>query len=197
MKKLKTKFFCICACATVLYIVAFFIFNLTYSYDKYWNDESKILVPVTMVYLLAVFAAMFFMIRHKKRPQAEKQPDVIADISVEDAKETETAERPQTPTEEIVEECETNENRQFDGTGIIGLTRYHSFCAIAAWLCLVVAIYCLAICAIGGMAFALISIYFIVGCVCCIVSMPFIKAIITIVKAAKLYIDNNQNNKEL
>ncbi len=118
----------------------------------------------------------------------------MADLSVEDVKETETTELPKTPTEERVEGCDANENSQFDGTGIIGLTRYHSFCAIAAWLCLVVALYCLAISAVGGINFALISIYFIVGCVCCIVSMPFIKAIITIVKAAKLYIDNNQNN---
>ncbi len=187
----KRKIISVCAYVTIIYIVTLIIFHANYSYVDYFIDEGEILMLITLVYLITVCFAIFFLVGHKERIPKEN----LSDVAIHSALETATVELPKVTSDKSDEECDVDGQRRYEGTGVIGLTRYYHFCIIVAFISLVVALFCIGLYPVGGMVFAMIFVYLIVGCVCCVASMPFVKALITVVKAAKLYIDINQNNQ--
>lgn len=85
-----------------------------------------------------------------------------------------------------------NKNRRYIGTGIIGLKQWHDSCSFVGTFSICIGIVFLAFALKYGMEFAITGGSLIMGGTCYFAALPFIKALITIVKAAKLYIDNNK-----
>ena len=180
MRKLSLKFIIIGA--VVLYIIAAIIFHVNYEYAKYMLEEWDILIPATLIYLIIVAFSVFF-IYGKRRGFKKELSEVSVDNLVKAIDDTETK----------ISIGSVEENKDFVGTGIIGLTRYATFCKIIGSLGLFLGVVFL-LRGIGeGEATFIHGLYFIVSGAACLLSILFINGLVTIIKAAKIYIDKNKN----
>ena len=195
MGKPKKTILIICICAVVIYILAFPIFPLAYRYDKYWIGEGNFTNAITSAYCLVVFCVvMFVLVRSWRKSQIEKNSDDVAtdNLPLEKVEEPKAVDM---SVEETPENKDADKNSQYIGTGVVGLERWNSYCLIVGQISLFSGYIFLLVAVSAGVYFAMAGIAFIIGGISCIISTPFIKALITIVKAAKLYIDNNQKEE--
>lgn len=198
MKKLSLKSFIICA--IVLYIIALVAFHLDYGYVKYeMRDESDIITEGTLIYLFTI-GFIIGVIKCFKKTKNTKEAIEYTPKNVTPLEPTK--EEIQTPTNVKLEEnssISNEENSRYVGTGIIGLKNYTDFCQIIGFLAILSGIICI-VCAIGlsdySSIFIILSIYLITGGIGCFILSALLKAIITITKAAKLYIDINQKEEK-
>ena len=180
MKKLKLKF--VIVGAMVLYIIAFVLFHVNYDYGKYMREEWEILVPATLIYLIAVALLVFGI--HNKRGGFEKElSEVSVDNLVKSIDETETN----------IAASSGKENSEFVGTGVIGLIRYVTFCKIVGIIGLYIGVVFFLAGVIEKGSTLVYGLYMIICSVGCLLSTLFVNALVTITKAAKIYIDNNKN----
>lgn len=194
MKKLSLKSFI--ACAIVLYIIALIVFHLDYDYLKYGlYEESDIITVSTIIYLFTICFIIGVIECFKKTKNTE---EAIEYTQKNVTPLEQTKEETQTPTNVKLEEnssISNEENSRYVGTGIIGLKNYTDFCQIIGFLAILSGIICI-VCAIGfsdySSIFIILSIYLITGGIGCFILSALLKAIITITKAAKLYIDLNK-----
>lgn len=188
MKKLNLL---ILICAVTLYAIAVFLFHIDYTYGKYMLEEWEIIVPITFIYIIAIALLMFFI--HSKRGIQKELTNVSVDNFVKSIEKTETN------LDKSIERTKTKiatggieENNKFIGTGIIGLTRYTTFCKIIGCLALFLGVLFLLNIKSEEEFILLYGLYLIVCGAGCLLSILFINALITITKAAKIYIDKNQ-----
>lgn len=180
MRKLSLKFIVICA--VVFYAIAVVLFHVTYSYVVYMREEWEVLLPATLIYLIIV-ALLVFFIYGKRRDFKKELSEVSVDNLVKSIDEAETK----------MSAGSVEENKEFVGTGIIGLTRYATFCKIIGSLGLFWGVVFLLRGIAEGEAMFIYGLYLIISGAVCLLSILFINALATIVKAAKIYIDNNKN----
>ena len=180
MRKLSLKFIVICA--VVFYAIAVALFHVTYSYVEYMCEEWEILFPATLIYLIIV-ALLVFFIHGKKGGLKKELSEVSVDNLVKSIDEAETK----------MSTGSVEENKEFVGTGIIGLTRYATFCKIIGSLGLFLGVVFLLRGVVEGETTFVYGLYLIVSGAACLLSVLFINALVTIVKAAKIYIDNSKN----
>lgn len=166
-------------CAVILYVIALIAFHLDYEYINYMCEEYEIIIPVTLIYFIVIALVMFFMY-NKKASTKEEQPKVSIDNFVRSINKIDATSR----------DVKSN---KLEGTGIVGLTRYATFCQIIGILGLFIGVLLVLISIKEGQAILLYGICFIIGGTCCLLSILFVNALVTITKAAKTYIDNNQN----
>jgi hypothetical protein len=92
-------------------------------------------------------------------------------------------------------------NRNWLGTGIIGMTTYVKICLIIGWVCCVFGVMLLLLAGAKELSvndleqnewYIYSGLFFTIGGINCIILTPFIKALITITKAATKYLHNNQ-----
>lgn len=180
MKKLKLKF--VIVGAMVLYAIAFVLFHVNYDYGKYVREEWEILVPATLIYFIAVTLLVFCI--HNKRDDFEKE---LSEVSVDNLVKS-------------IGEAETNiaassgkENNEFAGTGVIGLMRYAIFCKIIGYIGLFIGVVFFLTGIIEKESTLVYGLCMIACSAGCLLSILFVNALVTITKAAKIYIDNNKN----
>lgn len=162
-----------------IYVIALTIFHFNYTYVDYMREEYEIIIFATLIY--CIFIALIACIVYGKKGGFKKE---ISQASVDNL------------IQSIDKTKENNCNvktNNFIGTGIIGLTRYATFCKIAGLLGLFVGVLCVFISIKEGSAIFIYGLYSIVCGSSCLLSILFVNALVTIAKAAKIYIDNNQN----
>lgn len=200
MKKLSLKFVIICA--IIIYIIALVAFHLDYEYLKYGlYEESSIITVSTVVYLFVISA--FIGIVEYAQKQKSTDGETENTIEIENAVSLEPVkEKMQTQTD-VKSESEplinNDEDSRYTGTGIMGLKNYTDFCQIIGILAItagVVYLYNAVDFTPHWLTFVTLSIYFIISGIGCFILSALLKAIITITKAAKLYIDINQKEEE-
>lgn len=180
MRKLSLKIIVICA--VVFYGIAVILFHVNYSYVEYMREEWEILLPATLIYFIIIALLVFFI--YGKRGGLKKDlSEVSVDNLVKSIDEAETK----------ISTGSVEENKEFVGTGIIGLTRYAVFCKIIGSLGLFLGATFLLRGIVEGETTFMYGLYLIVSGVACLLSILFINALVTIAKAAKTYIDNNKN----
>lgn len=204
MAKSKTKFILICA--IIIYIIALVIFHLDYVYNdgyvggyvKYgMYDESSILIVSTIIYLLMIGVIVGIMNHIKNAKNVKVTTENASDVAlpIESVEEAQTSMPSQSNDSSVVDDA----NTQYIGTGIIGLKNYTDFCQIAAILAIFSGILCI-VYAIANSdfrsIFIMLAIYLIFGGIGCLILSALLKAIITITKAAKLYLDINKKEEE-
>ena len=200
MKKLSLKFVIICA--IIIYIIALVAFHLDYEYLKYGlYEESSIITVSTVVYLFVISA--FIGIVEYAQKQKSTDGETENTIEIENAVSLEPVkEKMQTQTD-VKSESEplisNDEDSRYTGTGIIGLKNYTDFCQIIGILAVLSGvlyiIYAIA-CSGYSSIFIILAIYLITGGIGCFILSVLLKAITTITKAAKLYIDINEKEEE-
>lgn len=203
--KNKTKFILI-ACAIIVYIVALTVFHFDYAYDdgyvsgyvKYgMYGESSIIIVSTIVYLLIIGVIVGIMNHIKNAKNVKITAENASDVAllIEPIEEAQTSISPQPNKSSVVDDADT----QYIGTGIIGLKNYTDFCQIAAILAIFSGILCI-VYAIANSdfrsIFIMLAMYLIFGGIGCLILSALLKAIITITKAAKLYLDINKKEEE-
>lgn len=204
MKKLTTKRIAIFA--AIVYFIALVVFHLDYSYDDgYVNgsmkynlyEESDIIIVGTLLYLLAIgiIIGIVKYIKNVKKPKETTKNTLDVAPSAESVKEEQIQAMPKLEERSTV----NDEDSQYIGTGVIGLKNYTDFCQIVA----ILAIFSGVLCAIYAIAnsdyrtfFIMLSIYLILGSIGCFILSALLKALTTITKAAKLYLDINKKEKE-
>lgn len=180
MRKLSLKIIVICA--VVFYGIAVILFHVNYSYVEYMREEWEILLPATLIYFIIIALLVFFI--YGKRGGLKKDlSEVSVDNLVKSIDEAETK----------ISTGSVEENKEFVGTGIIGLTRYAVFCKIIGSLGLFLGAMFLLRGIVEGETTFMYGLYLIVSGAACLLSILFINALVTIAKAAKTYIDNNKN----
>ena len=200
MKKLSLKFVIICA--IIIYIIALVAFHLDYEYLKYGlYEESSIITVSTVVYLFVISAFIGIVEYAQKQKSTDGETENTIEIgnavSLEPVKE-----KVQTQTD-VKSESEplisNDEDSRYIGTGIIGLKNYTDFCQIIGILAVLSGvlyiIYAIA-CSDYSPIFIILAIYLITGGIGCFILSALLKAITTITKAAKLYIDINEKEEE-
>lgn len=197
--KLRTKSIFI-ACAIIIYIIALTVFHSDYEYARYeMIDESIIIIVATILYLLILcilFGITNHIIKVKNAKEAIESPEKDAIFS-EPIKE-ETYISVDNQSNESLSTI-NNEDSQYIGTGVIGLEKYTDFCQIVGLLTIVSGIMCVvyaAACTGYGAIFIMLAIYLVTGGIGCFILSALLKALITITKAAKLYIDLNKKEEE-
>ena len=139
------------------------------------------------------------MLKNKKSTDGETENTIEIEnaVSLEPVKE-----KVQTQTD-VKSESEplisNDEDSHYIGTGIIGLKNYTDFCQIIGILAVLSGvlyiIYAIA-CSDYSSIFIILAIYLITGGIGCFILSALLKAITTITKAAKLYIDINEKEEE-
>lgn len=187
MTKLKTK--TILICAAIIYIVALSIFHFDYEYTRYeMVEESTIIVIATILYLL-ITCAIIAIIQYKK--QSKKETVVMPETTSEPIKENEAVK--QNHFEEHTQI--NNMGSQYIGTGVIGLDNCIFFCRIIGFMAIGFGLLCIATYSNFGWFSIMLALYFITGGIGCFILSVLLKAIVTITKAAKLYIDINKKEE--
>lgn len=179
----------IAICAIIIYFIAYacFDFNeyLYYNTDYFTNwEEWKYVSLIAAIYFAIVVLFILFvffvrMIINHKTVIVNYFEHLFKAMRIKGAPEN---------------------NRNWLGTGIVGMTTYVKFCLIIGWAC----------CALGAVLLLVSAmklsvddleqniwcvysgLFFIIGGINCIILTPFIKALITITKAATKYLHNNQ-----
>ena len=197
--KIKTKLTFI-TCAIIIYIIALTMFHFDYEYARYeMTNESTIIIIATLLYLLIIYACYGIVNHIKKTKSIEKTAEHTEEHTFVSEP---TKENIKTSTNNQIEETvPTNnyEDNQYIGTGIIGLKNYTDFCQIIGILAVLSGvlyiIYAIA-CSDYSSIFIILAIYLITGGIGCFILSALLKAITTITKAAKLYIDINEKEEE-
>lgn len=196
--KNKTKFILI-VCAIIVYIIALMAFHLDYEYARYgMNEESSIIIIATLLYMLAICVLLGVINRIKKVKNTEEAiENSEANTHLEPIKEEVQISTNNRPEESLP--INNDEDNQYIGTGIIGLKNYTDFCQIIGILAVLSGILCViyAVACSGYSAiFIMLAIYLVTGGIGCFILSALLKAIITITKAAKLYLDINKKEEE-
>lgn len=194
MGKLGKTILTICICAVAIYVFTLVYIHADYRYDKYGMEEIDVIGKATAIYCIVVFFVVLYVLISKSKSKIKEKPDDVAadNLPLEKVEEPKAVE---VPVEETTRNKDLDKNNQCIGTGVIGLERWYS-CYLIVGMSLICLGTFLLIVALGvGVYLAMIGISLIIGGITCLITTPFIKALITIVKAAKLYIDNNQKEE--
>lgn len=174
----------------IVYVIALLILHFNYDYVDYgYVDEDDIIIIASIIYLLIAAPIAFVTMRKSKSAISTKVEDEFPKNIVP---QTETAEIQELPKPNTSTNAPVNDE-QYAGTGIVGLEVYIQLCKIGGIVGIFIGGCLVLMCmGLGRLLYGLWGFYFMIGAICCYINIPFVKALITIVKAAKLYLDKNQ-----
>lgn len=192
MGKLKIKIAILLACAVVVYIIALVVFHYDYSFVAYgYLEEDVIIFRASVIYLVAVMIVACAIMIYAKPNMLTKEDTTAYEKSKQ---KVETGTTPLVTESNAAKECkgsciENVKHSQYSGTGVFFLMKYVTLYLVVGAISTLTGIF-------GLVAFdreddKILGIVLIIYGVCCLLSVPFIQALITITKAAKKYLDNN------
>lgn len=192
MGKLKIKIAILLACAVVVYIIALIVLHNNYNYVEYgFLEEDVIIFRASVIYLVAVIIIACVIMIYAKPNMLTKENTTVYEKPKQKL-ETETAllVAASNATKECEGSCVENvKHSQYACTGVFFLTKYVTLYLVIGAISALTGVFGLA--AFDREDDKILGIGLIIYGVCCLLSVPFIQALITITKAAKKYLDNN------
>ena len=175
----------------IVYVIALLILHFNYDYVDYgMMNEEDIIIIASFIFLLIATPIAVVTTRKSKSATYAKVEDECTNKNIH---QTKTFEIPELPNPNTHPQDPIN-NEQYLGTGIVGMEVYIQLSKIIGILCIIAGALSFFFCFVTGelLYAAKWTIYSMIGAMCCFINIPFVKALITIVKAAKLYLDNNK-----
>lgn len=194
--KLKTKIISWLACMTFLCAITLVYIHYDYGYARYgYCEEDNVMVSVFAGYIIVTLIVAYF-IGVRGKTNTDNTMSLQSDAQPESTKENSIS------ADNVVEffpsliERNNDYDAQYKGTGVLGLTKYIKFCQIIGVSILVSGIVFLSASISADKIYTIIGLWLVIGGINCLIIIPFIKAIVTITKAAKIYIDKNTNKQK-
>ncbi len=174
----------------IVYVIALLILHFNYDYVDYgMMNEEDVIIIASFIFLLIAMPIAVVTTHKSKSATYAKVEDEYTNKNIHQTKTFEITELPNPNTHPQ----DPINNEQYLGTGIVGMEVYIQLSKISGKLCIFAGALSFFFCLVTGeLSYAKWAIYSMIGAMCCFINIPFVRALITIVKAAKLYLDNNK-----